>query len=134
MEVNVKLEHTFTGHDGPVYAIESSLDGNGFYTGSGDKLVSSWNLDLVTLPTALINVGAIIYSVIFIEEFNHLLIGEANGGLHIVDLDKKEEIRFITHHQGGIFDIKYSLKNHQLYTASADGSLAIWNIENFSLL
>ncbi len=134
MSIQVDLLHTFTGHDGPVYALEHGNDNESFFSGSGDKLVSSWNFDPAIPPTALIKVGAIVYSVCNVQEKNIILIGESNGGLHVVDMDKKQEVRFISHHQGGIFDIKYSLKNDHAYTVSADGSFAVWSLTDFSLL
>ncbi|TAH41808.1 MAG: WD40 repeat domain-containing protein [Bacteroidetes bacterium] len=134
MSIQVDLLHTFTGHDGPVYALEHANDSENFFSGSGDKLVSSWNLDPAIPPTALINVGAIVYSVCNVPEKNIILIGESNGGLHVVDRVEKKEVRFINHHQGGIFDIKYSLENRHVYTGSADGSFAVWSLDDFSLL
>jgi WD40 repeat protein len=134
MKVQATLKNTFTGHDGPVYTLEQGGDQNSFFSGSGDKLVSTWSFDLTTEPKALVNVGAIVYSVCHLDELNCLLVGESSGGLHVVDLEKKQEIRFIKHHSGGIFDILYSKKNKHVYTVSADGTIAIWDSENFTLL
>ncbi|HNS11009.1 MAG TPA: WD40 repeat domain-containing protein [Bacteroidia bacterium] len=134
MEVVVELKHTFSGHDGPVYALEIGLEENRIYSGSGDRLVSEWSFDKNIEPKALINVGATVYSLCFVQAINSILIGQASGGLHVVDLEKRVEVRLLQHHSAGIFDLKYSLKHAQVYSAGADGVFGIWDMKNFTLL
>lgn len=134
MNIQAQLIHTFTGHEGPVYALEQGKGEGGFYSGSGDKLVSFWNFNPAIQSRVLVNVGYIVYSLQYVKEMNYLLIGEANGGMHVVDLDKQSEIRFLKLHQGGIFDIKYSVLYNRIYSVSADGIFAVWSLHDFSLL
>lgn len=134
MKISAELKHTFTGHAGPIYSLEHSAGEDGFYSGSGDKLVSLWYFDKDTPAEAIVNVGGIVYSICYIAEKNYLLIGEALGGLHVIDMSKKQEVRFLTHHKSGIFDIKYSNIYQQIYTVSADGLFAVWSMKDFTLL
>jgi len=134
MGIIAELKHTFTGHEGPIYALEQDTDRIGFFSGSGDQLVSAWSFDLDVPPKALINVGATVYSICFVQQLNSILVGQANGGLHVIDLTKKEEVRLLKHHSAGIFDIKYSANNKHVYTVGGDGVLAVWDLNTFTLL
>jgi WD40 repeat protein len=133
MPVTVTKHHTYTGHDGSLYALEKSAAGK-FFTGGSDRIVCEWSLDPAASPLGLVNVGAIIYSLCHVTESNMLLIGTSTGHLHVVDLAHRKEVRNIQHHQQGIFDIKYSQKFNRLFTAAADGTVAIWKLDDLSLL
>jgi len=134
LQIQVKKIHTYKGHEGSVYALERSIAPELFFSGSSDKLVTEWNLGSDSAPRGIVNVGSIIYSLRHIPERRLLLIGVLGGGLHVVDLEKKQEIKFLVHHKNGIFDITYSLLLNRVYTASADGSLAVWSLDDFTLL
>src|SRR6185436_7610401 len=109
--MTIKKIHQYTGHEGPVYALEQASDENKFFSGSGDKIVAEWNLQNGEKAKALVNVGAIIYAIKYIREKNWLLIGTSVGRIHVVDLATRNEIRNIAHHPSQIFDIQYSLLN-----------------------
>lgn len=134
VSLSIRKVHTFTGHAGSVYALEKSENPGLFFSGSSDKIVSEWNLDLVTPPKGIVNVGSIIYALHFLPWKNQLLIGVSGGGFHVVDMKERREIRNIQHHSAGIFDIVSSQELNRMYTASGDGTLAVWSLDDFSLL
>ena len=63
-----------------------------------------------------------------------LVAGLISGGMHIIDLDNKKEIRFLTSHTAGVFNIKHSVLNNVFISASGDGTVCFWNAEDFSLI
>lgn len=132
--LSIKKAFTFTGHEGSVYALEMSGESGVFFSGSSDRIVSQWSLDGSVPPKGLVNVGAIIYSLRFVREMNQLLIGTSAGNLHVIDLTAGKEIRNIEHHRQGIFDIQYDNANNRIYTAGADGTIALWRLDDISLL
>ena len=134
MNLHAELIHTFTGHSGSVYALGQAHGTKAFFSGSGDMTVSAWSLDLVTAPAVLLHVGGIVYAICYVKEKNSLLIGDSVGGIHAMDLGTQQIVRFLPHHTGGVFDIQYSARNGHVYSVSADGSLAIWSLDDFSLL
>jgi len=81
-----------------------------------------------------VSVGAIIYALKYVPERDILLIGTSSGALHIVDLVSRKEIKNIIHHRLAIFDIQHSIIHKQFYTSSGDGSIAVWSLDDFSLL
>src|SRR3954463_14242298 len=110
MVVNdVLKEHTFQGHDSPLYALEKGTGDILFYAGGGDRVVSSWDTD-GNSPQAIVHTASTIYSLKLIEGSNILLVGLSSGGMHVTDLANKKELRYLLLHSAGIFDIQFSDK------------------------
>jgi WD40 repeat protein len=66
---------------------------------------------------------------------NHLLaIGQGRGGIHIIDLVSKREIRHLALHQKAVFDLHYMPESNQLISFGADGTFGVWDAETFELL
>lgn len=123
-----------SGHEAPVYALETLGDKKAFYSGSGDRVVCKWQPDLDEQGAALVQTLDTVYSLCHIKKNNQLVIGCSNGSFHVVDLAAGKEIRLIQHHKAGIFDMVYSDKLKRIFTASADGTIAVWEAESFKLL
>src|SRR6187401_2085603 len=97
---------TLTGHTGSVYTL---LSGNApaiFYSGSGDGMVIRWNLNDLTSGTIAAKVHANIFSLCTIPQNNLLLIGQMQGGINVVNLAEKKDIRHLASHQNGVYDIQ----------------------------
>src|ERR1043165_9931789 len=124
--ISIKRTHQYVGHDGAIYALEQAPDENKFFSGSGDKLVAEWNIENDEPERALVNVGAIVYSLRYIKEKNQLLIGTSAGAVHIIDLATRAEIRNIAFHKSPVFNIQYSATNQKIYLATGEGNLSIW--------
>lgn len=131
--IQVTRLSTLTGHEGPVYALERSHRPGYFFSGGSDRMVVEWPVDEQEQPKAIVHVGAIIYSMRLVAESMTLLIGTSSGHLHVIDLLQGKEVRHFTPHQQGIFDIQYDHALDALYTASADGSVLIWRLSDFSV-
>ena len=93
-----KLHH-FTGHQGPIYALETSGEKNFFFSGSSDNYVTRWDASGNTQPEAVIRAQATVYSLCFVKEKNFLVIGESSGTFHVIDLNSKKEIHNIVFHK-----------------------------------
>jgi WD repeat-containing protein 61 len=132
--IPVQKVHTLLGHEGSVYTLEKSSSPDKFFSGSSDRYVAEWTVGKDETPKALVSVGAIIYALKYVAEKNLLLIGTSSGALHIVDLISRKEIKYIIHHRLAIFDIQYSILHDQFYTAGGEGSIAVWSLDDFSLL
>src|SRR5436189_4310613 len=98
-KIEIEKVITLKGHDGAVYALEKSPEPNKFFSGSGDKIVAEWDLEKSEPAKALVNVGAIVYSIKYVEEKNILLIGTSAGAIHVVDLSSSKETRNIAFYQ-----------------------------------
>lgn len=126
-----KKQQEIIGHAGAIYTCACK---DGFiYTGSGDNYVARWNVETGEQDKFAIKFEESVYSLIFIDD-NLLVVGLANGHVHIFDLEQNQEIKFFTQHTKAIFALAFNELKKQLYVADADGNLSIWNTEKLSLL
>ncbi len=122
------------GHTGSVYALEKGMEPNLFFSGSGDHLVVQWNLQTVDAGEVIVKASAIVYSLRLLAAQHILLVGTSTGGVHVIDLNTRKEIRLLQYHQQGIFDIQYSEKNNLLVLAAGDGVISLCRLSDFSLI
>lgn len=132
MEIN-KI-NDLIGHEGAIYALEESFNSNKCYSAGFDNMVVEWDLIGSTSPVAIAKLPSKAFSILKIETLNLLLVGTAQGGVHIIDITTKSEIKFLLVQTDMIFDLLYLEDKNQLIVVSADGSLAAWNCENWTLI
>lgn len=119
------------GHAGAIYTCACS---EGFiYSGSADNYVARWNVESGEQDKFAIQFDESVYSLVFLDQ-NRLVVGLANGAIHIFDLNLNKEIKYFTQHTKGIFALTFNEAKKQLYAADADGNLSIWDTEKLSLL
>lgn len=124
----------YSGHAGPLYTIAHADKENFIFSGGSDKTIAKWNLDVSEPENFSIKLQHTIYSILYTKASHQLWIGQSQGGIHVVDLENKKEIKWLQSHSKGVFDLLYNSNNHTVISCSADGTLAIWDAENFSLL
>ena len=123
-----KVAH-LQGHASAVYALAEGLKENLFFSGGSDKIVAEWNLETFVPEDFAIKLEAPAYSFVYVKEKEIILVGNGSGGIHIIDLIQKKEIKLLQHHSGPVFDLKYSIVNNAFYAASADGSISTSSLE-----
>ena len=129
--MSVKKQQEILGHAGAIYTCACK---DGFvYTGSGDNYVARWNLETGEQDKFAIKFEESVYSLVFLND-TILVVGLANGHIHMFDLEQNQEIKFFTQHTKAIFALAFNEKKSQLYAADADGNLSIWDSEKLSLL
>ena len=127
----IKL-HQYSGHKDCIYSLAKSIYPNCFYSGAGDGFVVEWDFDNKTDGKLICQVNRPVYSLLLLPEKNQLLIGSAQGNLHVIDLNINKEIKNIEAHTLGIYDIK----RHQdtFITSGGDGIINVFNASDFSLI
>lgn len=122
------------GHEGAIYALEESFNTDKCYSAGFDNMVVEWDLIEKTNPIAIAKLPSKAFSILKIESLNLLLVGTAQGGVHIIDITTKTEIKFLLVQTDMIFDLLYIENKNQLIVVSADGSLSVWNCTNWTLI
>jgi WD40 repeat protein len=125
---------TLTGHSGCVYAMDKGFSEKTVFTAGSDRFIALWNLETLQAEKFSAALPAPVYTICHIPEKNILLAGTTTGSIHVIDLDKKEEIKILQHHRAAVFDIQYSLKTNCFYTAGGDGNFAVCSLDTMSLL
>lgn len=124
----------FDGHQGSIYSLEQGKEPHLFYSGSDDNLVVEWNLKEQENNHALVKIPSKAFALKLIPELNLLLVGNYTGGIHVVDLIQKKEIKLLQLHNQIIFDIQYLPSKDCFLAASQDGSFSVWSTKDFSLI
>ena len=134
MSIDVRHIATLAGHSGCIYAMDAGISESTIFTGGSDLIIALWNLDTLSTEKFAASLPAAVYTICHIPEKNILLAGTTTGSVHILDLEKNQEIKILQHHTAPIFDIKYSLKTNCFYTAGGDGNFAVCSLDTLSLI
>ncbi len=119
-------------HSGSLYAVAYSKKLNLIFTGGADKIIASWDPENFENNPFSIKTNSAILNLNIIDE-NHLFVGLFNGNFHIIDLETKKELKYITKHTKGVFSSCVT-KNNQLIVGSGDGHVSIWDTKDYTLL
>lgn len=122
-----------SGHSGGVYGLAPGPQDHLVFSGSSDRMVGQWDLEQLAPSRFAAQLPAIVYALCYVKEMNLLLAGTYKGGIHVIDLNEKKEVKLLQHHTGPVFDIQYSFANDAFYSASGDGQLAVCSLSGLSL-
>lgn len=122
-----------TGHKGAVYAITEYDNSGHFLTGGSDRIVAQWNIHQPGDGEMVAGTNNIIYSMLTIPQQGILLVGQSSGGIHVVDLTSRKELRLLQYHTAPVFDLAHSLKHNLLFSLSGDGELGIMDAKELTL-
>jgi WD40 repeat protein len=119
------------GHSGSVYTL-LPFGNTGLYSGGGDRLVAQWDLNHPEEGMMLAKTNDIIYSLLQIPD-GPLLVGQAAGGIHVIDTVARKEERLLQYHRAGIFNMMHLPVSNTILTLSGDGELGVLNDQDLSL-
>lgn len=129
-----ELEQKFKKHSASLYASIFSKVHNLLFTGGADRVVASWDLDEKENTALSIKTDSAILNLNLLNNEKHLFIGLFNGNFHIINLEDKKEERFFPYHKSGVFGSCYVAEQSLLVVGAGDGTISIWNTDNFELL
>jgi WD40 repeat protein len=120
--------HSLTGHNAAIYALCPATTPRHFFSGAGEGWVVRWDLSEPELGKLVAKVETQIFALHYLPEWNRLVVGNMQGGIHWVDLDQPENTRNIAHHQNGVFRIRRI--GDWVYTCGGDGVFTRWDPES----
>lgn len=130
MEVNALK--SITGHAGAIYDA-LLFDENSCFTTSADKYVAKWKLAEGVQDKFAAKLEFSGYRLALNTSKNLLAVGNSRGGIHVIDLDLKREIRLMSQHQSAIFSLTYSSKTNEFYSGDNNGFFCVWDGDDFDL-
>jgi WD40 repeat protein len=130
MEVNAVK--SISGHAGAIYDVLLSSENNCFTT-SADKYVAKWKMDEGTQDKFTAKLEFSGFRIALNLSNNLLAIGNSKGGIHVIDLISKQEVRLLSQHQSAIFSLTYCPQTNEFYSGDSDGFFCVWNGDNFDL-
>ena len=132
----IQIEKTgqFMGHGGAIFTLEPASHSHLFYSGSSDNLVVEWNMEEPQQNKVVAKIPAKALALQYVTDRNVLLVGQSLGGIHVIDLNKNEEIKLLQLHRETVYDIQYLPEQESFWVAAGDGTVSIWSINDFSLI
>ncbi|MDB9963583.1 hypothetical protein OAD50_00650 [Vicingaceae bacterium] len=121
-------------HKAAIYALCEGEGDHICYSGGSDRFVIKWNLKLMKAEKLVSKSPTTIVSLCYLKAQNILLIGQIEGGVHVIDLTQNKEIKYLKVHKGYTFDIQFIKEKNELVFSSGDGSISIWSAIDFKLL
>lgn len=129
--MQVKKIDTFSGHRDCVYTLEGASESNQFFSAGGDGLVVRWNLSKPDAGELLAQIPASVYALCLDKVNNHLWVGQNFEGIHLIDVDSKQEIKSIKITSSSIFDIKIFENN--AFIGLSDGTIVVMDVVDFEV-
>ena len=131
-KVNVSKIHSLTGHNDCVYTLEASQYPNIFFSGAGDGMVASWDLDDPENGTLIAKLPNSIYGLHYAHHEGILVIGHNYDGIHLVDWENKKEVGSLNMTKSAIFDIQVA--DGLVYIGDASGTITIVDMEKLVIV
>ena len=129
--LEIQKIHTLTGHRDCVYALQQGDQPSHFFSGSGDGMIVSWDLEHPEEGELIAKLPNSVYAFHYLQRQNLLVAGHNYEGIHLLDWKSKKELTSLQLGKAAIFDIQ-SLEN-DLFVASGDGTVSVVDIENWSV-
>ncbi|MCB0802940.1 MAG: hypothetical protein KDB74_07560 [Flavobacteriales bacterium] len=129
-----KLKSSLEGHQGALYAMCHAENEHQFYSAGADHKVVLWDISSQKPVKVVAKSATTVISLAYLRNENLLLIGQVEGGLHLIDLAAGAEIKYLKIHKGYIFDIFFIASKNELVLCSGDGSFSVWSVPTFKLL
>ncbi|MEH6306031.1 WD40 repeat domain-containing protein [Olivibacter sp. CPCC 100613] len=133
-KIEITKKHTLSGHQNPIFAVETGGAPTTLFTAGNDKGVVEWDLELGKFRRILLPVKSSVYALHYIPASNLLAVGERSGLVTIVDIEKQLVVARLQHHEKPIFGIQAFRTKSEIIVSSEDGTVSIWNTVNFNLL
>ena len=98
---------TFSGHRGPIYALEQGIESKLFYSAGSDGWVVQWNLEKPDLGKVIAQIEGSVYVMRLEPESSILWIGQNHEGIHGVDVGNQARIFSISMPKQSIYVIQF---------------------------
>jgi WD repeat-containing protein 61 len=132
MELHAKKITQLIGHDSAVYCVAGAAIEGHIYSGGGDRVLAEWDLETGKAVGVAARTPGVIYSSCVLAGESMLLVGNNQGGIHVIDLQRKAEVKYLLAHQEGVFKLFQDPGKQLFYALGADGSFSVWDSLQFT--
>ncbi len=132
--MNVIKVKEFSSHQAGIYTLNYDSSENKLYSAGADKMVGCWNLKTLDPGTFSVKTQHTIYGVYLSAVNNLLYIFNAVGGIHVIDMYKRKEIKYILAHKHAIFSFAFNEAENILAVATIQGELSLWNTSTHQII
>jgi WD40 repeat protein len=130
-QMNVQLIKSLDIHAAAIYALIFDQEEGRLYTGSADRMVGSWDVQLYEPLPFSVKLDSAVFSLAKLN--NNLLVGQGEGGVHVIDLKDKKELRHLKYHSKPVFRIMFEPSLELFFFLGGDGLLSIVDSVDYKL-
>lgn len=116
--IQVKKIQTLSGHNDSLYTLEKVSDSH-FISAGGDGMIALWDLREPENGVMIAKVPSSVYALAFLKSKGLLVVGQNFSGVHLIDVEKREEIASVALTTSSIFDIQCD--DASIWVACGDG-------------
>jgi WD40 repeat protein len=131
--VNLHRTATFSGHRSGIYALANGDRPGTFFSSGGDGQVVRWSIGRPDAGELVATVDDAVFALHHVQEGQLLFIGRQDGGLHVIDLANRREVKLLSVHRKGIHAIT-ALPGGRIACFGGDGTLSLWSMPGMDLL
>ena len=131
-KVEVNKLHTLGGHQDCVYTLERGPEAHQFFSSGADGVVALWDLNDPENGRMIAKVESSIYALHYYAPRNVLIVGKNFEGIHLIDMESRQEVGSIKLSTAAIFDIK--VVKDRIILAFGDGMVRVLNLTDLQLI
>ncbi len=120
-----EFEREYTGHQGPVYALDHA--GDSFVSGSGDTTARQWDTRMGLEERRFFGHTDRVFSVSLSPVSPTVLSADAVGRISLWDVRFSREVRRYFGHREAVNQVTFDATGQRIASASSDGSVRIWD-------
>ncbi len=131
-KLSILRSRLFTGHSGPVYSLLQY--GENFISSGSDGVVALWNFENQDEGLPIAKAKSVVYAMELLNDNNTLLLGQGEGGIHVIDLNNKIESKLLQYSNAPIFKIASDHKNKNVIALDGSGNILLIDPSSFDLV
>jgi WD40 repeat protein/tRNA A-37 threonylcarbamoyl transferase component Bud32 len=118
---------TLKGHSSDVNAVVFAADGQKLFTGSDDKTIKAWDLNLKQELFTLTGHSGWIWAIAISPDNKMLASGSADNTIKLWNSSTGKEIRTLKGHLSGVTSVAFNPDGKTLASGSWDKTIKLWN-------
>ncbi|MEL7120685.1 MAG: hypothetical protein AAFO07_14635 [Bacteroidota bacterium] len=132
LKLTIDKQAHLTGHNASIYALAPFSTSNTFLSAAGDGWIVKWDLDDPEMGRLLAKVETQVFSLAYLHEYELVIAGNMNGGVHWINTQNLSDAKNVAHHSKGVFGIQQVGK--YIFTIGGGGLLTKWSIDGMRTL
>jgi WD40 repeat protein len=133
----VGLQRAFPGHSDTIECVALSADGRKGVSGSWDKSIRVWDLEIGRLMvrldghTGTLTHPGVVHKALFRDNDRQIVSCGYDGSIRIWDIASGRQIRQLSGHDGSVNALALAADGRVLISAGADGTVRVWDLSTY---